>query len=197
MHHLPIVRAFALLLTLIMPGLTSGAARAETCGSIVDLKRTAEKTGRLTHMAAATKLAGLDDPEIDIGPLTLFAPTDEAFEALPEGFRQRLLAPENRQHLVALLMHHAVVGEYPLERLRKARAPDFTIPTVDADGMLISRRHGLSVEGARVVEANILATDGMLHLIDKVLIPPSVRAALWHDGKFAEQPRKLAASDEH
>ncbi len=161
----------------------AGAARAEpqsgNCRRLLNLKGMAEQTGVLTEMAAATRLAGLDGGGIDIGELTLLAPTDEAFRALPAGFRKRLLAPENREHLTALLMHHAVVGAYSFDRLKAARAPEFTIPTVDADGVLVSIRNGVSIEGARLVEADIRATDGIIHLIDRVLIPPSVKAALW------------------
>lgn len=179
-------------LSLLFFVLFAGAAAAESCTTVVDLKRAAERTGQLTEMAAITKLAGLDDPEIDIGPLTLFAPTDDAFNALPAGFRARLLAPENREHLVALLMHHAVMGEYSFERLKKARVPEFTVPSVDAGEVLVSRERGLTVEGAKFVEANIIATDGIIHLIDKVLIPPSVKAALWDDAETAGKPEKLA-----
>lgn len=188
MHHIQ----KSATLTFLFLILFAGAAAAESCSTLVDLKRTAERTGRLTEMAAATKLAGLDDPQVDIGPLTLFAPTDDAFNALPSGFRARLLAPENREHLVALLMHHAVMGEYSFERLKKARAPEFTVPAVDAGEVLVSRGNGLSVEGAKFVEANIVATDGIIHLIDKVLIPPSVKAALWDDNEVAGKPEKFA-----
>lgn len=180
------------LLALIVSCLLGHAAGAEPCSTIVDLKQAALRTGQLTEMMSATHLAGLDDPEVDVGPLTLLAPTDEAFRALPAGFRARLLAPENRQHLVALLMHHAVMGEFSFERLKKARAPEFTIPTVDAGEVLVSIRPGMTIEGAKLVEANIQATNGIIHLIDRVLIPPSVKAALWDDNEVAPRTDKLA-----
>lgn len=169
------------------------AALAQSCATVVNLKQTAERTGVLKEMAAVTHLAGLDDTGVDIGALTLLAPTDAAFNALPQGFRERLLAPENRQHLTALLMHHAVLGEYPVERLKKAKATNFTIPAVDGSGVEIFTGRGLSVEGARLIEADIRATDGIIHLIDKVLIPPSVMAAI---GGEDFQPDKIAATVE-
>jgi uncharacterized surface protein with fasciclin (FAS1) repeats len=170
----------AVLILALAPTVAGAAPGEENCSSrILDLKRTAEQTGVLKEMAAATKLAGLGESGVDIGPLTIFAPTDEAFNALPEGFRRRLLAPENRAHLTALLMHHAVLGEYTFERLRKARAPEFTVPAVDASGVQVSIRRGLSIEGAHLIEADIRATNGIIHLIDRVLVPPEVKAALW------------------
>lgn len=180
----------ALSITLLFIATEAGA---QTCTSVVNLKKTAERTGVLGEMAAATRLAGLDDPELDIGPLTLLAPTDEAFRALPQGFRDRLLAPENRQHLVALLMHHAILGEYPTERLRNARVKNFTIQAVDASEVEIFTDRGIVIEDAKLVEGDVWATDGLIHIIDRVLIPPSVREALWEDPEApADKPAKVA-----
>ena len=125
-----ILRAVLALFTLSLMAGTAAAADG-TCHTLVNLKRTAERTGVLKEMAAATKLAGLDGGDIDIGPLTLLAPTDDAFNALPKGFRERLLAPENSDLLMQLLMHHALLGEYDTERLRKARVKNYTVPAVD------------------------------------------------------------------
>jgi uncharacterized surface protein with fasciclin (FAS1) repeats len=197
--------ALPILLILAIAGLVAppsarparaGEAAALSCSSLVDLKRTAERTGVLMEMAAATRLAGLDDPEVDVGPLTLLAPTDKAFNALPKGFRERLLAPENRQHLTALLMHHAVLGEFPTERLRRAKAKNFTIQAVDASEIEIFTNRGIQIESAKLVEADIRATDGIIHLIDKVLIPPSVKAALWDETEVGVEPEKLAEAAE-
>lgn len=182
------VAAFLVLTPNLVP-----AALAESCATVVNLKQTAERTGVLKEMAAATHLAGLDDTGVDVGALTLLAPTDEAFNALPPGFRERLLAPENRQHLTALLMHHAVLGEYSIERLKKAKATNFTIPAVDGSGVEIFTGRGLNIEGARILEGDIRATDGVIHLIDKVLVPPSVMTAI---GGEDFQPAKVAATAE-
>lgn len=182
-------RAICALLATI--SLVSASHAAETCVTLVNLKRTAERTGVLREMAAATRLAGLDDPEVDVGPLTLLAPTDEAFHALPKGFRDRLLAPENREHLTALLMHHALLGEYSTERLRRAKVRNFTVQAVDASEVEVFTDRGIVIEGAKLVEADIRATDGIIHLIDKVLIPPSVRDALWDETEM-EAPDELA-----
>jgi uncharacterized surface protein with fasciclin (FAS1) repeats len=159
---------FAVLLLVAATG-----ARAED-----NLKTTAAKTGVLTHMMEATRLAGLDDPEVDVGPLTLFAPSDTAFEALPADLRARLLAPENRDILTSLLLHHAVPGEFPTERLLKASARHYAVDAIDGSEVEITTRRGIDVEGARIVQGDIRATDGIIHVIDKVLIPRSVMTAL-------------------
>lgn len=154
-------------------------ARAGDCGmEKLNLKEAAEKSGVLVQMMAATKLAGLDDPEVNVGPLTLFAPSDEAFAALPEALRDKLLAPENREQLTAVLLHHAVPGEFPTARLLNASARHYAVDAIDGTLVEITTRRGIDVAGANIVKADIIATDGIIHIIDKVLIPPSVLAAL-------------------
>jgi uncharacterized surface protein with fasciclin (FAS1) repeats len=186
-------RFFCALCAFLTLTLVSMPASADdgTCQTLVNLKRAAERTGVLTEMAAATHLAGLDGGDIDIGPLTLLAPTDDAFKALPRGFRDRLLAPENREHLTALLMHHALLGEYDTDRLRRAKVSNYTVQAVDASEVEVFTDRGILFESAKIVEGDIRATDGVIHLIDTVLIPPSVKEALWDDAE-ASQPDQLA-----
>jgi len=156
-----------------------GAVRAGDCGvEKMNLKAAAEKSGVLTQMMAATKLAGLDDPEVNVGTLTLFAPSDAAFAALPQALRDKLFAPENREHLTSVLLHHAVPGEFPTERLLKAKAKHYAVNAIDGTLVEITTRRGIDVEGATIVTADIVATDGIIHIIDKVLIPPTVLSAL-------------------
>ena len=159
--------------------LAASASNAGDCGlEKLDLKAAAIGSGMLGQMIAATKLAGLDEPNPDIGPLTLFAPSDEAFAALPESLRIKLLAPENRGQLAIVLMHHAVLGEFPTSRLLNASARHYAVDAVDGTLVEITTRHGIDVGGAKIVKADIVATDGIIHIIDKVLIPPSVLADL-------------------
>lgn len=160
--------------------ITAHPALAGECDAVVNLKAAAERTGALKEMMRATHLAGLDNPEVDVGPLTLLAPTDAAFNALPEAFRVKLLAPENREHLVSVLLHHAIPGEFPTERLLAARvrARHYAIGAIDGSEVEITLGRGIDVAGASIVKGDIRATDGIIHLIDKVLIPPSVIAAL-------------------
>ena len=143
-----------------------------------NLKTAAEQSGVLGQMMAATKLAGLDDPEVNVGQLTLFAPSDTAFAALPGDLRAKLLAPENRELLAAVLMHHAVPGEFPTARLINASARHYAVDAIDGTLVEITTRHGLDVSGAHIVKADIMATNGIIHIIDKVLIPAPVQAKL-------------------
>ena len=114
-----------------------------------NLKAAAVETGVLSRMMEVTRLAGLDDPEVEVGPLTLLAPSDAAFDALPPEIKVRLLAPENRGHLTDLLLYHALPGLYPTERLLKARVKTYTVSAIDGSEVLIrksrktrrSRRH--------------------------------------------------------
>lgn len=152
---------------------------AGDCGvEKLNLKAAAAQSGLLNQMIAVTKLAGLDETDPGIGPLTLFAPSDAAFAALPENLRNKLLAPENRGQLAIVLMHHAVPGEFPTARLLKASAKHYAVDAVDGTLLEITTRHGINVAGASIVKADIVATDGIIHIIDKVLIPKSVLAEL-------------------
>lgn len=158
----------------------AAAPPAET-PKVMNLKEAAAATGVLAKMTEATKLAGLDDPEIDVGPLTLLAPSDEAFNALPQGIREKLLAPENRALLTDLLLYHAVPGLYSTERLLKAKVRNYTISAIDGSELEINKRMKtgeIDIAGAKIVRSDVTASDGIIHVIDKVLIPPSVLAAL-------------------
>lgn len=176
MTHMTLGAAIAVLLAGLFS--TSGQVIADDCYVKVNLKASAERTGVLTKMMAATKLAGLDDPEIDLGAVTLFAPSDAAFDALPEATRNKLLSPDYRAQLSAVLMHHAIPGLYPMERLTKARVQTYTVNAVDGSEVLINTGRGLSIAGAKLEQGDIIATDGIIHVIDKVIIPPAVQAAL-------------------
>lgn len=159
--------------------LAAPVSSAGDCGlEKLNLRDAAAQSGMLSQMIAATKLAGLDGTDPNIGPLTLFAPSDAAFAALPEVLRTKLLAPENRGQLAIVLMHHAVPGEFPTARLLNASAKHYAVDAVDGTLVEITTRHGINVAGASIVKADIVATDGIIHIIDKVLIPKSVLAEL-------------------
>ena len=158
----------------------AAAAPAEA-PKVMTLKDAAAATGMLIKMTEATKLAGLDDPEVDVGPLTLLAPSDEAFNALPQEMRDKLLAPENRALLTDLLLYHAIPGLYPTERLLKAKVRNYTISAIEGSEIEINKRMKtgeIDIAGAKIVRSDVTASDGIIHVIDKVLIPPAVMAAL-------------------
>lgn len=152
------------------------AARAEE----MTLKEAAAKTGILTHMTAATKLAGLDRKDAaDIGPLTLLAPTDTAFMTLDPDVRAKLLAPENVSLLTRVLLHHVILGEFPTKRLLAAKVRNYTVDAVDGTPIEIYRgARGLDVDEGRIVRGDIMASDGIIHLVDRVLIPADLMAEI-------------------
>ncbi|MBA4132179.1 MAG: hypothetical protein C0519_12220 [Hyphomicrobium sp.] len=173
------------------------AAPPAEAPKVMTLKEAAAATGVLAKMTEATKLAGLDNPEVDVGPLTLLAPSDEAFNALPQGIREKLLAPENRALLTDLLLYHAIPGLYPTERLLKAKVRNYTISAIDGSALEINKRMktgDIDIAGAKIVRSDVTASDGIIHVIDKVLIPPAVLAAL--NAPPAVEPALVAEGDQ-
>lgn len=170
-------RTISLALMLVGLAAPMGTAHAE---EEMTLKQAAAKTGILTHMTAATKLAGLDrNDTADIGPLTLLAPTDTAFMTLDPDVRARLLAPTNVSLLTRVLLHHVLVGEYPTKRLLAAKVRNYTIDAVDGTQIEVYRgERGIDLDEARIVRGDIMASDGMIHLIDRVLIPEDLMAEI-------------------
>jgi uncharacterized surface protein with fasciclin (FAS1) repeats len=164
---------------------------------VMNLKEAAAATGMLAKMTEATKLAGLDDPEVDVGPLTLLAPSDEAFNSLPQDIRDKLLAPENRALLTDMLLYHAIPGLYPTERLLKAKVRNYTIQAIDGSAIEINKRRKtgeIDIAGAKIVRSDVTASDGIIHVIDKVLIPPAVMAAL--TAPAMPEPAQVAEGDQ-
>jgi transforming growth factor-beta-induced protein len=130
---------------------------------------TAAAAGGFTTLAAAIEAAGLTST-LKRGNYTVFAPTDEAFAKLPAGTVEDLLKPENKQKLVGILTYHVVAGRYSSQVL--ARHAD--IRTLQGTrAMLKPVEDGLRINGASVTAADIAATNGVIHVIDTVLLPPS------------------------
>jgi uncharacterized surface protein with fasciclin (FAS1) repeats len=139
-------------------------AQAQASGDIVE---TAVAAGQFKTLAAALQAAGLVDT-LKGGEFTVFAPTDAAFAALPEGTVESLLQPENKDRLVAILTYHVVPGRYPASRVVGLEEAT----TVNGAAIDIETAGGkVMVEGATVVKADVGATNGVIHVIDKVLLP--------------------------
>lgn len=147
-----------------MLALSSVAAKADT---IVDI---AASNADFETLVAAVQAAGLVDTLSGEGPFTVFAPTDDAFAALPEGTVESLLLPENRDQLIAVLTYHVVPGKVMSGDLANKRITTETVQgqtvTIDAMG-----GYGVRVEGANVVTADIEASNGVIHVIDEVILP--------------------------
>lgn len=134
-----------------------------------DIVDTAVGAGSFTTLVAAVQAAGLVDTLKGDGPFTVFAPTDEAFAALPEGTVESLLLPENKDQLVAILTYHVVPGKVMSTDL----VDDMEAPTVNGETVTIDLDNGVMVEAATVTSADIETSNGVIHVIDTVILPGS------------------------
>ena len=147
--------------------LTTAPAAFAQDADIVD---TAVAAGSFNTLVAAVQAAGLVDVLKGDGPFTVFAPTDEAFAALPEGTVETLLMPENIDQLTAILTYHVVAGEVMAADIV---GTDFAAFTVNGEAISVNGLHSsVMVNDATVVAADVDATNGVIHVIDSVLLPP-------------------------
>jgi uncharacterized surface protein with fasciclin (FAS1) repeats len=134
-----------------------------------DIVDTAVDAGQLTRLATALRAADLVDTLKGPGPFTVFAPTDEAFAKLPAGTLENLLKPENKAKLAAILTYHVVPGAVKAEQVTKLDEAK----TVNGAMAKVSTRDGkVMINDAIVVRADIAASNGVIHVIDKVILPP-------------------------
>ncbi|WP_170473241.1 fasciclin domain-containing protein [Ruegeria conchae] len=138
-------------------------------GHSKDIVDTAVGAGSFATLVAAVQAAELVETLKGDGPFTVFAPTDEAFAALPEGTVENLLKPENKDQLVAILTYHVVPGKVMSGDL----SDDMTAATVQGGDITIDLDNGVMVNDANVVQADIEAENGVIHVIDKVILPAS------------------------
>jgi len=132
----------------------------------MDIVDTAAAAGSFTTLLAAAEAAGLVDTLKSEGPFTVFAPTDDAFAALPEGTVEGLLA--DPEALAAILTYHVVAGKVMSGDLTDG----MTAATVNGADVTIMTEGGVTVNGANVVTADIEASNGVIHVIDAVILPP-------------------------
>ncbi|MEL7029615.1 MAG: fasciclin domain-containing protein [Pseudomonadota bacterium] len=133
-----------------------------------DIVDTAIAADGFNTLVAALQAADLVDTLKGEGPFTVFAPTDEAFAALPEGALDDLLKPENKDQLVAILTYHVVSGKYKSGDLA---GQTLEVTTVQGTTVSIDATDGVKVDGANVVAADIKASNGVIHVIDAVITP--------------------------
>ena len=133
--------------------------------NIVD---TAIKAGSFTTLVKAVKAAGLAETLSSPGPFTVFAPTDAAFAKLPAGALEELLKPESKGKLASILTYHVVPGQKSAAQVTDLSSA----ATVNGKPVSIkSEPAGVFVGGARVVQADILASNGLIHVVDSVILP--------------------------
>lgn len=132
-----------------------------------DIVDTAVAAGSFGTLVAAVQAAGLVDTLKGEGPFTVFAPTDEAFAALPKGTVDTLLQPENKDQLVAILTYHVLPGKVMSTDL----SDGMTATTVQGSDVTIGTEGGVTVNAANVVAADVVASNGVIHVIDAVILP--------------------------
>ena len=144
---------------------TALATAAFSEGHSMDIVDTAIGAGSFNTLVAAVQAAGLEETLRGDGPFTVFAPTDEAFAALPEGTVEGLLA--DPEALAAILTYHVVAGKVMSGDL----SDNMMATTVNGSDIMVSMMGGVMVNDANVVSADIEASNGVIHVIDKVIMP--------------------------
>ena len=164
-------RAITLALALVV---VAGTGLSAMAGGHLSKEKTivgnAAEAKNLTTLVAALKAAELVDALNGDGPLTVFAPTDEAFAKLPEGTLDNLLKPENKDQLVAILTYHVVPGKVMSSDIA---GKQLSAKTLQGEEVKIDAMSGVKVDNATVVSADIEAKNGVIHVIDTVIIPKS------------------------
>ncbi|MCU0223523.1 MAG: fasciclin domain-containing protein [Acidobacteria bacterium] len=162
-----ILFALAVLAALAAPFALAGSGKSSS-GASMDIVDTAVAAGNFKTLAAALQAAGLVDTLKGAGPFTVFAPTDEAFAKLPAGTLESLLKPENKAKLASILTYHVVPGAVGSDKVVKMTSAK----TVQGQSVKISVTGGtVMVDNAKVVKTDIMATNGIIHVIDSVLLP--------------------------
>jgi transforming growth factor-beta-induced protein len=152
---------------LLPPNLALTPPAAAQPGTIVDI---AVGNPAFSTLVTAVKAAGLVETLSGKGPFTLFAPTNEAFAALPKGTLEKLLKPENRTLLQKVLTYHVVSGNLMAKDLRSSK-----VATVAGSTVAVNVQKGkVNVNNATVIKADVAARNGVIHVIDKVLLPPGL-----------------------
>ena len=157
------IRRMTLALLAILPfAFTSVPAKAQ------DIVDTEVAAGNFNMLVVAVQAAGLVDVLKGDGPFTVFAPTDEAFVALPAGTVETLLKPENKEQLVAVLTYHVVPGKIMSTDIAGKTAE---VDSVQGSALSVYATDGVRVDNATVVAADIETDNGVIHVIDQVVLP--------------------------
>jgi uncharacterized surface protein with fasciclin (FAS1) repeats len=164
-----LIASGALLSLLAIVGATPLSARAEVPNKPMDIVDTAIQAGQFKTLAAALEAAGLIDALKGTGPFTVFAPTDEAFARLPAGTVESLLRPENKEKLKSILLYHVVSGNVPASKVLMLNGR--SVKTLEGSSIKVRTKSGVTVDDAKVTQTDIKASNGVIHVIDTVLMP--------------------------
>lgn len=172
-------QVFKLLLAAICFSLLTISCQPETTAEEENIVGSAEKTivelvagtASMSTLAKAITAAGIDRNLSGPGPFTIFAPSDEAFDALPDGMLESLLKPENLGQLNNLLIYHVVPGA----RASSSFQNGLSLGTVQGEKIVVSVSDGVKINGAAVTAADVQVSNGVIHVINEVLIPSSIK----------------------
>lgn len=160
--------AAVISMTVFTLALTPATAKHHAEAPTADIVDTAVAAGSFKTLTAAVQAAGLEATLRSDGPFTVFAPTDEAFAKLPAGTVETLLKPENKDQLVSILTYHVLPGKVYSKGLAGKQIDATTVQgtTVSVDGT-----NGVKVDNANVIKADIKTSNGVIHVIDSVIMP--------------------------
>jgi len=172
--------AFAATATILVAGCSSSTTTtAETPPASSPMESASMASGTVVEVAsgnpdfttlvAAVEAAGLAETLNAAGPYTVFAPTNEAFEALPAGTVEKLLKPANKEALTKILTYHVLSS-----KVMAADVKDGKVATVEGGELTLDTMNGVKVNNAKVVSADVAASNGVIHVIDTVLVPADV-----------------------
>jgi len=163
-----ILRSVALAMALVF--VATPAAFAGSSMAKKDIVETAQAVGEFETLVAAVQAAGLVETLKGEGPFTVFAPTDDAFAKLPDGTVENLLKPENKDQLVSILTYHVVPGKVMASDVQ---GQQLEVETVEGSKLSVDGTDGVTVDGATVTMPDVAASNGVIHVIDTVVIPGS------------------------
>ena len=154
--------------TLLAGFAVASLALGTVAAKAADIVDTAVSAGNFNTLVAAVQAAGLVDTLKGEGPFTVFAPTDEAFEKLPAGTVEDLLKPENKDQLVAVLTYHVIPGKVMSGDIAGKK---MNVKTVQGSEISVDAMDGVKVDATNVVTADIETSNGVIHVIDQVVLP--------------------------
>ena len=158
--------------TTVAPGTTDTTAPETTAAALGSVVEVAAASGSFSTLVAAIQVSGLAGTLSEGGPFTVFAPSEEAFAALPAGLLEKLLKPENKAVLAQILTYHVVSG-----KVLSSDVKDGAVASVEGSELTFSTTGGVMVNDAKVITPDVQASNGVIHVIDKVLLPAGIDIA--------------------
>ena len=158
--------------TTVAPATTDTTAPETTAAALGSVVEVAAASGSFSTLVAAIQVSGLAGTLSEGGPFTVFAPSEEAFAALPAGLLEKLLKPENKAVLAQILTYHVVSG-----KVLSSEVKDGAVASVEGSELTFSTTGGVMVNDAKVITPDVQASNGVIHVIDKVLLPAGVDIA--------------------